>query len=138
MHGERSGKLWTLITSMVLPFHLAGSGVYVPQRRVTAGDLDEQLRLTPGTTLARNGVATRYFADADETASAMATLAIERALEAAGLEAASLDAILFSGVMSEQPMPSTAILIHRKLGGRAHGVTCFRSEERRVGKECLE
>jgi 3-oxoacyl-[acyl-carrier-protein] synthase III len=110
---------------MRLPIRLAGSGVYVPSRMVRAEDLDAQLGLAPGATLARNGVATRYFAGETETASMMGAAAIERALSAAGLEALSLDAILFSGVMSEQLMPSTAILIHRRLGCRAEGTTCF-------------
>jgi 3-oxoacyl-[acyl-carrier-protein] synthase-3 len=110
---------------MRLALQLAGSGIYVPQRQVTADDLDKQLGVEAGTTLARNGVATRYFASDNETASMMAAAAIECALEAAGIDVSSLDALLFSGVMSEQPMPSTAILIHRKLGCRSHGITCF-------------
>ena len=68
-----------------------------------------QLGLVPGTSLAHNGVARRYFADSTETASRMAAQAVGRALDASGLDAGALDAILFSGVMSEQPMPSTAI-----------------------------
>ena len=111
--------------SLSLQVRLSGSGVYVPRQVVTADDLDSRLGYAPGTVLARNGVATRYFADETETASMMGAAAIERALLAAGLEARSLDAILFSGVMSEQPMPSTAILIHQRLTCRADGTTCF-------------
>ncbi len=110
---------------MTLPLHVAGTGVYIPRRAVTAEDLDRQLGLAAGTTLAHNAVAVRYFVQDDETASAMGEAAIRHALAASGLEPASLDAILFSGVMSEQPMPSTAILIHRRLSARAAGVTCF-------------
>jgi 3-oxoacyl-[acyl-carrier-protein] synthase-3 len=110
---------------MRLPIRFAGSGVYIPRQVVTAADLDSRLGLAPGTVLARNGVASRYFADETETASMMGTVAIERALSAAGIEATSLDAILFSGVMSEQPMPSTAIIIHQRLGCRTEGTTCF-------------
>ena len=109
---------------MGLSIRIASTGVYVPQEMVTAAALDSRLGLAPGTTLARNGVATRYFANETETASLMGTAAIERALSSAGLAAQSLDAILFSGVMSEQPMPSTAILIHRRLGCREES-TCF-------------
>ena len=110
---------------MTLPVRILGTAVTLPARRVTAAELDLQLSLPPGTTLARNGVATRHFVDATETASAMSAAAIEQALETAGLPVSALDAILFAGVMSEQPMPSTAILIHRRLGARANGVTCF-------------
>jgi len=92
---------------------------------VTAADLDSRLGLPSGTVLARNSVATRYFAQETETASMMGSSAIERALSAAAFDAESLDAILFSGVMSEQPMPSTAILIHQKLRCRVHGTTCL-------------
>ena len=107
------------------PVRIAGSGLYVPRTLVTAEDLDRQLGLTAGTSLARNGVAKRYFASKDETSSAMGASAVSQALESAQWEASTLDAILFSGVMPEQPMPSTAILIHQRLGGRAVDVTCF-------------
>lgn len=110
---------------MFLPVRILGTGTYLPARRVTAAELDARLGVAPGTVLARNGVETRHFADREETASMMAAAAVQGALRAEGLAAKELDAILFCGVMSEQPMPSTAILIHRRLEGRAEGVTCF-------------
>lgn len=110
---------------MFLPVRILGTGAYLPARRVTAAELDKQLGVAAGTSYARNGVETRHFVSEAETASVMATGAIEQALAAAGVGAGELDAILFCGVMSEQPMPSTAILIHRRLEGRAEGVTCF-------------
>jgi 3-oxoacyl-[acyl-carrier-protein] synthase III len=109
----------------MLPIRVAATGVYIPQQMITAGALDSRLGLSSGTVLARNGVATRYFADEAETASVMGSSAVEQALSAANLDASSLDAILFSGVMSEQPMPSTAILIHQRLGCRDQGTTCL-------------
>lgn len=99
--------------------------MYVPKQAVSAADLDARLGVAPGTCLAQNGVAMRYFVDETESASMMGAAAIERALAAASLDVSSLDAILFSGVMSEQPMPSTAILIHQRLGARTSGTACF-------------
>jgi 3-oxoacyl-[acyl-carrier-protein] synthase-3 len=84
----------------MLPIRVAATGVYIPQQMITAGALDSRLGLSSGTVLARNGVATRYFADEAETASVMGSSAVEQALSAANLDASSLDAILFSGVMS--------------------------------------
>jgi 3-oxoacyl-[acyl-carrier-protein] synthase-3 len=110
---------------MLLPVGILGTGSILPALKVTAGDLDQRLGVREGTSLARNGIRTRHFANEDETTSAMSTQAICRALAAAGLQAQDLDAILFSGVMSEQPMPSTATLIHRRLNGRMDGVSCF-------------
>lgn len=107
-----------------LSVRILGTGAFVPALRVTAEDLDARLGLPPGTTLARNAVRSRHFASLDETASLMSACAISRALGAAGLAAADLDAILFSGVMPEQPMPSTAVLIHARLGCRS-ACSCF-------------
>lgn len=110
---------------MHLPVRILGTGVYTPAERVTAEALDQRLGLAAGTTLARNGVACRHFVNETETASRMSAAAIDQAIETAGIPASELDAILFAGVMSEQPMPSTAIFIHRTLGARADGVTCL-------------
>lgn len=104
---------------------IGGSGIYVPSQRVTAEDLDTRLGLEPGAALARNGVAVRYFAGENETASFMGSEAIRQALASAGRPAESLDAVLFTGVMSEQPMPNTAVLIHQRLGLKAQGMTCL-------------
>jgi 3-oxoacyl-[acyl-carrier-protein] synthase-3 len=69
----------------------------------------------------------------------MATAAIERALQVSLLSPTSLDAVLFAGVMPEQPMPSTAILIRRRLRARANGVTCFDINASCAGfLKCLE
>jgi 3-oxoacyl-[acyl-carrier-protein] synthase-3 len=110
---------------MSWPVRILGTGAVQPATVVTAEDLDRRLGQPAGSCLARNGVRARHFVDASDTASAMSAAAIERALAAAGLLSVDLDAILFSGVMSEQPMPSTAVLIHRRLGARSEGVTCF-------------
>ena len=110
---------------MSWPVRILGTGAMQPATLVTAEDLDRRLGQPAGTCLARNGVRTRHFADAADTTSAMSAAAIEQALEVAGLAPRDLDAILFSGVMSEQPMPSTAVLIHRRLKARPQGVTCF-------------
>lgn len=110
---------------MFVPVSILGTGSILPSRRVRAEDLDAQLGLSPGTSLARNGVATRYFAAPEETSSGLGAAALRRALAVAGREPADLDAILFASVLAEQPMPTTSILIHRQIGGRAAGVTCF-------------
>ncbi len=110
---------------MSWPVRILGTGAVQPAAVVTAEDLDRRLGQPAGTCLARNGVRTRHFVSEADTASAMSAAAIEQALAVAGLGAGDLDAILFSGVLSEQPMPSTAVLIHRRLGARSDGVTCF-------------
>lgn len=114
-----------MLSRMFVPVSILGTGSIVPSRRVSAEDLDIQLGLTPGTVLARNGVAIRYFAAPEESSSGLGTAALRLALATAGREPTDLDAILFASVLAEQPMPTTSILIHRQIGGRAEGVTCF-------------
>jgi 3-oxoacyl-[acyl-carrier-protein] synthase-3 len=110
---------------MFLPVRIWGTGTVLPAQCVTAEELDARLDLPPGTTLSRNGVRTRFFACEEETSSAMSAAAIREALEAAGLDTGALDAILFSAVMSEQPLPSTAVRIHQRLEGVRNDVVCF-------------
>ena len=81
--------------------------------------------LAPGSSLARNGVRTRYFAGEDDTASALSAAAIEHALAAAGLAPDDLDAILFASVLPEQPLPATAILVHQRLRFGRTDVACY-------------
>ncbi len=114
-----------MLSRMPVAVSILGTGSILPSRCVPAEDLDAQLRLPPGTTLARNGVATRYFAAPEESSSGLGAAALRQALAHAGREPADLDAILFASVLAEQPMPTTSILIHRQIGGRAAGVTCF-------------
>jgi 3-oxoacyl-[acyl-carrier-protein] synthase III len=100
------------------------TGTALPAKRVTAAELDSRLGLPEGSTLRRNGVALRYFADESETSSGLGTQALRCALQRATLHPEQLDAILFASVLSEQPMPTAATLVHQALGCRASGVSC--------------
>jgi 3-oxoacyl-[acyl-carrier-protein] synthase III len=109
----------------MIPVRILATATAVPNNPVTAVALDERLALPPGTTLARNAVATRYFASPEDSTSGLAAAALEQALKTANLPATSLDAILFASVLPEHPMPTTATLIHQRLGARALNVTCL-------------
>jgi 3-oxoacyl-[acyl-carrier-protein] synthase-3 len=105
---------------------ILGTGHALPRLAVDAAALDAKLQLAPGTALARNGVRRRAFVSAGETASGLAAEALGHALGVAELKVDDLDALLFAGVMSEQPMPPTAIAILRHLGGRSDAaITCM-------------
>ncbi len=104
---------------------ILGTGHALPATRVTAADLDLKLGLAPGTSLAVNGVEVRAFASDGEVASCLAGEALGKALAAAELGVGDLDALIFASVMSEQPMPSTAVTILRRLGGTSAATTCY-------------
>jgi 3-oxoacyl-[acyl-carrier-protein] synthase III len=94
---------------------ILGTGHVLPALMVDAESLDARLNLKPGTTLARNGVKRRAFATPGETASNLGAQALALALGQADCDIGELDALLFAGVMPEQPMPSTAVAILRHL-----------------------
>jgi len=82
---------------------------------VSSADLDSRHGRAPGTTLARSDVTSRRWADPAETSSVMAAGALRAALAAAG-DDGPLDAVIVSGILPEQPMPTTAVLVLRHLG----------------------
>lgn len=89
--------------SCVMTFALAGTGVHVPRQR-------------------QGG---RAHAAPGETTSAMAAQAAQAALAAAGWPAASLDVLIGSSSVMEQPIPGTATLIQRRLGAGSAGCAAF-------------
>lgn len=107
------------------PVKILGTGAYLPAARVTSAELDARYGREPGSSEARSGVATRHVAAPEDTSSAMAAAALEQALEAAGLPASELDLLLATSVLPEQPMPTNAVLVQRRLGMAAGGCPCF-------------
>lgn len=106
-------------------FAIAGSGVYLPRRIVTAGELDTMTAQPPGSTARRFGVKARHWAGPDETSSFMAAAAAEAALAEAGWEPGSLDVIVGACGVMEQPIPGTSVLIQRRLGLGSSGIPAF-------------
>ncbi|MFD0710317.1 beta-ketoacyl-ACP synthase III [Paenibacillus sp. GCM10027626] len=103
---------------------ILGTGKYLPQRRVTAAEMDQMLHVKDGWVLKKSDVHTRYFIK-DETASEMGAKAAYAALEAAGLTFADIDCIVCTSGTMEQPIPCTAALIQRAMGQQQSGVPAF-------------
>lgn len=106
-------------------FALAGTGSYLPRQTVSAADYDRLTGLAPGSVAARFGITRRHRADAEETTSWMAAEAGHRALDDAGWQAGSLDVIIAACGVMEQPIPSTAALVQRRLGLGDSGIPAF-------------
>lgn len=106
-------------------FAIAGSGTYLPAARVPVAELDRLTGLPPGTVAQRFGVRWRHRAGPDETSSLMAASAGQAALDEAGWDPASLDVIISACGVMEQPIPSTAVLVQRRLGLGSSGIPAF-------------
>lgn len=106
-------------------FGIAGTGTYLPREQVPASALDELTGLAAGSVTERFGVTCRHRAAADETTSWMAEQSARIALTEAGWESKSLDVIISACGVMEQPIPSTAALVQRRLGLGTSGIPAF-------------
>ena len=107
-----------------LPVRIAGLGWYLPARRVTNGELEQRIGIAPGWIARVSGVQERRYVD-NETTVGMATAAARMALDAAGIPAGALDAIVGASAGPEQAIPCTAALVQRTLGAPEGNSACF-------------
>ncbi|MDM5175798.1 ketoacyl-ACP synthase III [Massilia sp. DJPM01] len=108
---------------MTLYSKIIGTGSYLPAKRVSNGDLTEQLAAKGIETsdewiVSRSGISNRHYAAPDELSSDLAVAAAIKALEMAGKHAEEIDLVI---VASSTPdfhgsFPSTACIVQRKLG----------------------
>jgi 3-oxoacyl-[acyl-carrier-protein] synthase-3 len=106
-------------------FAIAGSGIYLPSRIVTAAELDDLTGQPSGTTAAQFGINQRHWAGPEETSSAIGAVAAAAALADAGWAADTLDVIVGACGVMEQPIPGTSVLIQRRLGLGSSGIPAF-------------
>lgn len=106
-------------------FHIAGTGIYVPRKKVLSTDIDARMGWEEGTCQARYGLASRHVAGEGETSSEMAAFAAKDALKAAGIAAEELDLILGACGVMEQAIPSTAVLVQNRLGLGRSGIPSY-------------
>lgn len=106
-------------------FAIAGSGAYFPEQVVLAEGLDQLTGRPVGSTASTFGIRERRWARAHETSSFMAAKAAEGALVQADWDPASLDVIIGACGVMEQPIPGTSVLVQRRLGLGATGISAF-------------
>ncbi len=107
-----------------LPVKIAGLGSYLPERRVTSGELGERLGVAPGLIERATGVVERRYASG-ETSAGMAAAAITMALEHAGIALGDIDAFIGASTAPQQCIPCTAALVQRELGAPEGRSVCF-------------
>lgn len=110
---------------------ILGTGVAVPQKRITAEELDQQLGLPSGESLRVTGIRQRFIAE-DETAAELAAAASEQALQAAGLSWKDVDLLVCASGTMDQALPYNAALVNAELG-----ITDHRLATLDIGASCL-
>ena len=100
---------------------ITGTGSFLPPKRLTNDALAAQLAIDGIETsdqwiVERTGIRARHFAEPDVGSSDLAVAAAWRALEAADVDAASIDLIIVATSTPDMVFPSTACLVQQKLG----------------------
>lgn len=100
---------------------IAGTGSYLPPRRVTNAELAAELggrgiETSDQWIVERTGIRARHFAAPEMASSDLALPACKHALEAAGLQASEIDLIIVATSTPDMIFPSTAAILQNKLG----------------------
>ena len=95
---------------------IAGTGSALPKRRVTNAELAKTVDTTDEWIVERTGIRARHIAGDDETTASLAADAARRALDSAGIDAASVGLIVLATATPDQTFPSSATKVQAMLG----------------------
>ncbi|WP_162823686.1 3-oxoacyl-[acyl-carrier-protein] synthase III C-terminal domain-containing protein [Lysobacter sp. TY2-98] len=104
---------------------IAGTGRYLPRRVVDSAEIEARVGLPAGWARTYNGVASRHWAQPDETASWMGAQAALQACAAAGITPESVDLILGASGSVERAIPDGGPLLQHALGLGRSGIPSF-------------
>jgi len=99
-----------------LPVEIVGLGFYLPERTLTNHDLERMVETSDEWIVQRTGIRTRHMAAEGQATSDLAVEAARKALDAAGLGAGQLDAIIVATVTSDYVFPATACIVQAAIG----------------------
>ena len=93
-----------------------GVGSYLPKKFSTNHDLAKIIDTSDEWISTRTGIKKRHIADEDEHTSDLATCALQRALESAGIHENDLDAIIVATTTPDLIFPATAVKVQYNIG----------------------
>src|ERR1700722_2805663 len=102
---------------------IIATGSALPERVVTNADLEKIVDTSDEWIRTRTGIRQRHIAADGQTTGDLAFEAAQRALEAAGVQAAELELIVLGTTTPDIIFPSTACLVQHRLG--ANGCAAF-------------
>jgi len=95
---------------------LIGTGSALPRRAVSNEELSKTVDTSDEWIVERTGIRNRYIAGDDETTASLATDAARKAIETAGIDAASIDLIVLATATPDQTFPASATIVQNELG----------------------
>lgn len=106
-------------------FKIIGTGSYLPQRCLSAEDIDLRLGLPSGWTREQVGVETRYECVSPEDMLSMGVTAIERALADAQVDWSEIDYLIDCSTSQYRPIPCNAAHFQNAFGEVATSTPCM-------------
>ena len=100
------------------PVGILGTGSYVPEKVLTNFDLEKMVDTSDAWIRERTGIEERRIAPEGMNTSHMATMAAERALEAANLTAEDIDLIIVATLTPDMVIPSVACMVQAAIGAK--------------------
>jgi 3-oxoacyl-[acyl-carrier-protein] synthase III len=97
---------------------IAGTGSYAPEKVLTNADLERMVDTSDQWIQERTGIKERHIAAPEQATSDLAVKAVERALEAAKLDAKDVELIVCGTVTPDYPFPSVAAVLQGKIGNK--------------------
>lgn len=94
---------------------ILGTGSYLPDRVLTNADLEKMVDTSDAWITERTGIRERRVAAEGQCTSDLALHAARKAIEASGISVEDLDLIIVGTVTPDMPLPSTAVILQRKL-----------------------
>ena len=95
---------------------LIGTGSALPRRALGNEELAKMVDTSDEWIVERTGIRNRHIAAPDETTSSLGTAAARAAIEAAGIDARSIDLIILATATPDQTFPATATIVQNELG----------------------
>ncbi|QHQ34270.1 beta-ketoacyl-ACP synthase III [Algicella marina] len=93
-----------------------GAGHYLPDRVVENAELESMMDTSDEWIRSRSGIERRHFAAEGQKTSDLAIAAARMALDNAGFEASSIDALVLATATPDQTFPSTATRVQHAIG----------------------
>lgn len=103
---------------------IISTGKYLPPNIIHSSELDKNLGRPNNWTLKHTGIESRRYIT-NETASQMAAIAINQALDNANMPLQEIECIVSASGAMEQAIPATAALVQKALNAEHLGIPCF-------------
>ncbi|HOT76797.1 MAG TPA: beta-ketoacyl-ACP synthase III [Candidatus Wallbacteria bacterium] len=100
---------------------IMGTGMYLPEKRLTNADLEKMVDTTDEWIVTRSGIRERRIAEPDQAVSDLAVPAAQMALKNAGIAPEQIGCVILASFTPDRTISATACIIQHKLGCKNAG-----------------